>query len=351
MLREAEMFGLILRLDRCLLIAAVLLFMLPAAARAADGRILPDTLSPAAHAVLEQLYAAKQTKIVVPGPADVLAWKKFHEQMDRLRAGQGKKALEAAGVTVTNQTVGDVPVLDVRPKGWVDDGKLLIYIHGGAFTLLSANSTADNAALMANASGLRVISIDYTNPPALQWDGVQKQILSVIQALLAGGQKMDRIAIYGDSAGGNLVVRTVLNLRDRGLGMPKAVVLFSPWADLTNSGDTSITLKDVDPTLSYKNMLASSARAYAGELDLKDPRVSPLYADFSKGFPPTLIQEGTRTIFLSTSVRLYQAMKNAGVNSAIDIYEGMWHVFQVAPIPEAQQALSVAGKFVKSKLE
>lgn len=312
---------------------------------------IPDTVSPAAQAVLGQLIAAKQTSIVVPGPTNYAAWKAVHGKMDELRAAQGRNALEASGAQVSGKTIGSIPVLDIRPKDWADDGRLLIYIHGGAFTLLSAKSTADNAALMASASGLRVISIDYTNPPALQWVGVQEQIHSVFRQLLAEGYSMDRIAIYGDSAGGNLVVRTVLNLRDNGLGMPRAVVLFSPWADLTDSGDTASTLRDVDPTLSYENLLASSARAYAGDLDLKDPRVSPLYANFTNGFPPTLIQEGTRTIFLSTSVRLYRALRDAGVDASIDMYEGMWHVFQVAPIPEAERALSAAGAFLKSHLD
>lgn len=330
------------------------LFMLLSMAggtRTVEAQSLPETISPAARAVLEQLYAANQTSLVVPRPTDYAAWEAFHGQMDELRAAQGKKAMEASGVSISDKTIGGVPVLDVRPRDWEDDGKLLVYIHGGAFTMLSAKSTADNAALMAAASGMRVISIDYTNPPALQWFGVQEQIHSVFRQLLAEGHSMDRIAIYGDSAGGNLVVRTVLNLRDSGLGTPKAVVLFSPWADLSNSGDTALTLKDVDPTLSYDNLLASSARAYAGDLDLKDPRVSPLYADFTKGFPPTLIQEGTRTIFLSTSVRLYRVLKDAGVDASIDMYEGMWHVFQVAPIPEAERALSTAGEFLESNLK
>ena len=81
----------------------------------------------------------------------------------------------------------------------------------------------------------------------------------------------------------------MLNLRDNGLGMPAAVVFWGPWSDLTDEGDTAITLKDAEPILSYHNYLEQSARAYAAGLDLKDPRVSPQYADFTKGFPPTLI--------------------------------------------------------------
>ena len=130
-----------------------------------------------------------------------------------------------------------------------------------------------------------------------------------------------------------------------------AVLLFSPWADLSNSGDTAITLPEADPTLSYGGLLANSALAYAGGLALTDPRVSPLYADFASGFPPTLIQDGTRTILLSDSVRSYRALKSAGQDVAIDLYEGMWHVFQGAPAPEAADALSSAGAFLRQRLK
>ena len=146
-------------------------------------------------------------------------------------------------------------------------------------------------------------------------------------------------------------MRAVLKQRDEGAALPAAVLLFSPWADLSNSGDTALTLPEADPTLSYAGLLANSARAYAGNLDLKDPRVSPLYGDFSKGFPPTLIQDGTRTILLSDSVRSYRALKAAGQDAVIDLYEGMWHVFQGAPAPEAAEALASAGAFLRQRLK
>jgi acetyl esterase/lipase len=206
-------------------------------------------------------------------------------------------------------------------------------------------------ALVANAAGMRMISIDYTNPPAAPWDTVQAQVDAVLKGIVAQGTPIDRVALFGDSAGGNLVMRAVLKLRDEGAGLPAAVLLFSPWADLSNSGDTAITLPEADPTLSYDGLLANSARAYAGNLDLKDPRVSPLYANFAKGFPPTLIQDGTRTILLSDSVRTYRALKAAGQDAVIDLYEGMWHIFQGAPAPEAAEALASAGAFLRQRLQ
>ena len=111
-----------------------------------------------------------------------------------------------------------------------------------------------------------------------------------------------------------------------------------------------MTLSYTDPSLHYEPLLHSSADAYADGLDLKDPRVSALYGDFSKGFSPAMITEGTKCIFLSTSVRLYQALEAAGQDVKLDVYEGMWHVFQVAPIPETEVSLKKISKFFNKHL-
>ena len=339
------------------LFSGALLFASGCTAPSADVPAAPatptvrTTISPEAQSVLQKLLEKSGGPVSVPAPSDIEGWKILHDNAEAGRTQQSRSVIDQTGVTLSPLAMGGVPVLEVIPKNRKDDRNILVYLHGGAFTMFTAQSTAGNAALMAAETGLRTFSIDYTNPPAAQWETVQNQILAVMKTLVAEGHTMDRIAIYGDSAGGNLVVRTVLNLRDAGMGMPAAVVLFSPWADLTDSGDTATTLKTADPILSYDPLLAASARAYAGHVDLKDPRVSPLYADFTKGFPPTLIQEGTRTIFLSTSVRLYRVLVDSGADATIDMYEGMWHVFQTAPIPEAQTALRNAGRFVSARLK
>ena len=87
--------------------------------------------------------------------------------------------------------------------------------------------------------------------------------------------------MYGDSAGGGLVALTVLNLRDRGMGMPAAVVMMSPWVDISGVGDTMHTLEYTDPSLHYDPMIKTCAIAFADGLEFTDPRVSPLYADLS----------------------------------------------------------------------
>ena len=111
--------------------------------------------------------------------------------------------------------------------------------------------------------------------------------------------------------------------------MPAAVVLWSPWSDITETGDAYITLKDTDPTLFYPDSLSNAAAAYAAPADQTHPYVSPVYADYSLGFPPTLIQVGTKEIFLSNAVRHYQALDQAEQEVKLDLYEGMWHVFQM----------------------
>jgi acetyl esterase/lipase len=131
-------------------------------------------------------------------------------------------------------------------------------------------------------------------------------------------------------------------------------VLWSPWADITNSGDSAITLKNFEPAHIYDKHLKPSADAYADPKDQKHPYVSPIYGDYSKGFPPTLIQGGTREIFLSHFVRQYRAIDGAGGMAVLDLYEGMPHIFQVRPemadAPETAAALKKMATFLKRHL-
>lgn len=138
-------------------------------------------------------------------------------------------------------------------------------------------------------------------------------------------------------------------MRDQGQGMPAAVVLWSPWSDITETGDTYATLREVD-FLRYKEQLGPAA-AYASPADQKHPYVSPVYGDYAKGFPPTLIQGGTREIFLSNFIRQYQAIDAAGGEVKLDLYEGLPHVFQVllANTPESRLALRKMNDFLTSR--
>ena len=288
-----------------------------------------------------------------PAADDIAAWKKLHDDFENAINPAIDDMVKADGATVTTRTLGGIPVFDVKPKGWTKSSKLLVYTHGGAYTLFSAHSSLGSALVAARATGLRVISIDYTVAPNAKWDAITDQVISVFKALQKDeGFKLRNIAIYGDSAGGGLAAGVVLKMRDLGLGMPAAVILWSPWSDITDVGDTYHTLRLAEPSYLYDKHLKTSADAYADPKDQKNPYVSPVYGDYSKGFPPTIIQGGTKEIFLSNFIRQYQAIDSAGGIAKLDIYEGMTHCFMTggADTPEGKLALSKVKKFVDQYL-
>jgi acetyl esterase/lipase len=314
---------------------------------------IPLTISEAAQDMLWKMQKLQPWKRQFPAPNDFDAWRDILREGIEALAVEGNPnqiAVEDNKVTVMETRMGDVDVLDIRPLDWINNGKVLVFAHGGGFTINSARSTLTKTAPMCRVSGLRVISVDYTTAPFANWKKIQQQLVSVFKALLDEGYTMKDIGIYGASSGGGLAVSTVLNLLEADMGMPAATVLWSPWVDLGNEGDTMHTLKNFEPRMSYENTLKTSALAYADGLDLKDPRVSPIYADFSNGFPPTLIQDGTKTILLSGSVRLYQKLDAKGVSATFDIYEGMVHIFQQFLIPEAQIAIRKSAAFLNRYL-
>ncbi len=293
---------------------------------------IPTTISKKAQEMLKNITMNLPPSFVTPAPDDLEGWKKLNQQLSSMPIYGSQLTVDSYQPNVTVTKLGNVNVLDVKLKDWKDNGKVLVYLHGGGYTFFSANSTLGAAAPVANTTGLRVISVDYTLAPLSKWNQTTSEVVSVIQALKDQGYSLNDIAMYGDSAGGGLVAGSVLKMRDGGIGIPAAIVLWSPWTDVTRSGDSYYTLKNADPFISSNSsdsMLKNMADAYANPPDQKNPYVSPVYGNFSKGFPPTLIQGGTKEILLSDFIRLYQAIDQADIPVKLDIYEGMPHDFQI----------------------
>ena len=290
---------------------------------------VPDTISPHAQSLLKSFSrsALDANRIIFPSLTDFNGWRKIQEKSDKQNDEQNKQIIEYYQPTLIKTKLGGIPVVDIRPKGWKENNKILVYAHGGGYIVWHADTTYCSSVPMANDTGLRVIAVDYTLAPFAKFDQVTDEVIAVIQALVKNGYHLKDIGMFGDSAGGGLATAVTLKLRNKGIGLPGALVLWSPWADLSGSGDTFITLEDHDP-LVLRSFLSAAAEAYADPKQYKNPYVSPIYGDFRKGFPPTLIQVGTKEILLSDSVRLYQAISLAGQIAKLDVYEGMWHVFQ-----------------------
>ena len=301
---------------------------------------IPDTISPEAQALLSTFTLAARDSLVLPAPDDFESWRATYAAVEEIFAPANQAVVDRFQPTLIETELSGVPVLDIRPNDWEDNGQVLVYTHGGAYTLFSAESTLTRSVPVAEDTGLRVIAVDFTPAPFAQFDQITDQVIAVIEALGDEGYEADDLAILGDSAGGSLATGSVLKLQDQGLEAPGAVVLWSPWSDITQTGDSYFTLQDEDPILNYDLALAPSADAYAPTLEDKlNPYVSPVYADYEDGFPPTLIQGGTKEIFLSNFIRHAQALEQAGQVVELDLYDGLWHVFQADwQLPESEQA-------------
>jgi acetyl esterase/lipase len=318
-----------------------------------SGFYIPTTISKEAQIMLKNITSNMPPPFLTPGPNDLEGWKELNQQIESMVIVQSKPILNSLKPNVTfTQLGGDtvVDVLDIKPKNWKDNGKVIVYLHGGGYTILSANSTLSNAATIANTTGLRVISVDYSLAPVSKWNQTTDEVVSVIKSLVneQGYSLEDDIGMFGDSAGGGLVAGSVLKMRDEGIGIPAAISLWSPWTDVTGEGDSYVTLKNTDLFISEDLMLENMAGAYANIADQKNPYVSPVYGNFSKGFPPTLIQVGTKEILLSDSIRLYQALDKADIPVKLDVYEAMPHVFQsiLYGTPESKLAIEKTGEFL-----
>ncbi len=327
---------------------AVLIAMATVSVHGEDFSV-PKTISKEAQAAAAKFSKAARN-VQLPAADDIEGWKKVQAEMEQKRAAANAAVVQEYQPEIQSRKLGGVPVLDIKPKDWQESQRVLVYTHGGAYTLYSAKSRLMSAVPMAHDTGLRVISVDYTLAPHAKWQEVTSQVVAVIHALVKEGHTLKEIAIYGESAGGGLAAATVLKMRDQGLGMPSAVVLWSPWADITETGDTYATLQDADPLLYFLGNLKNCANAYASPEDQRNPYVSPVYGDYTKGFPPTLIQAGTKEIFLSNAVRQYQALDHAGIPVKLDLYEGMWHIFQVFhyDLPESKLARKKVRHFLEA---
>ena len=335
---------------------AVVASLAAAPALAQEGRVdryrVPDTVSPEAAAALRGLYGLLAQRPRSPPPVTVADFDRAAAEAEA-RIGPGVRAFAAKlGVVTVKDTLGGVPVLRIRPPGWRPTGRTLIYVHGGGYVLFSAETTLSVPAQIAVAGGDEVISIDYTLAPHADWRATTDQVTAVWRAELAAGVKPDRAALMGDSAGGGLAAGSVLKFRDLGLPLPGALYLLSPWSDITATGDSYTTLAAADPALTVEG-LAPGATAYAKPADQKNPYVSPVYGDYRKPFPATLIQVGTREIFLSNAVRHVQAIRSGGHEAVLDVYEGMPHVHPalIPGTPEATAAIRRGVEFLHAHLQ
>ncbi len=245
----------------------------------------------------------------------------------------------------TEVEVGGVPCLEVVSGSSRASGDTAVmYCFGGGYTAGSPEEDLVISAVIAAATGARIVAPRYPLAPEHRFPAAPDSALAVYRELLTThGPK--GLAVAGESAGGNLALVSLLRARDEGLAMPSALALLSPWGDATYSGDSQVA--DRDPTLVMAtDRLEPAAADYYGEASPTDPLVSPIFGDFA-GFPPTFITSGTRDLLLSDSVRLATAMRADDVEVDLRVWEGMWHVFEFyRELPEARASMQQVASFL-----
>ena len=226
---------------------------------------------------------------------------------------------------------------------------VLLYAHGGSFLGGSSHTHADVIARYALATGLRTFAINYRLAPEHPYPAAAEDVLAVFRAVVASGIAPKRLAIAGESAGGNLAVKLLLNLRDANEALPAAAVSISGWFDLTGAQPSMEKHEAFD--YGTRAMLLTQAKHAAGALALDDPSVSLIHADLRE-IGPLLVQAGTAEMLFDPCRILYERARDAGADVHFDPLPEMPHA---APLlasvcAEGQRAIERGARFIGERL-
>jgi len=329
----------------------------------------------------------------MPSPQSYIfrwAWSRVTARVDQYSSPQEMQAVMQRGVNrvilprgvkMHKVDAGGVPAEWITPADAVDG--VLLYIHGGAWTLGWNPLHRWLVGNLARATGLRALALDYRLAPQYPFPAALEDCLAAYRWLLAGGARPEKIVIGGDSAGGNLTLTTILALRDSGDPLPAAGVCLSPVTDLAGEAENnpqitpSPTTRDEYEITQIEQMSPMTERAgsdrppvsdedpglpvewaqqqlryYLGDTDPHLPLVSPFYADLH-GLPPLLIQVGGAEYLRKDAERFAPRARAAGVDVTLQVWPEMWHVWQilVGLMPESNQAVQAIRTFVRGVLD
>lgn len=253
-----------------------------------------------------------------------------------------------AHVRLEAHALGAVPGERLVPAGARDDAAIL-YVHGGAFI---AGAPVNHRALtwrLAHGTGTTVYAIDYRLAPEHPFPAGLDDVVQAYEVLVARGVR--RIAIGGDSAGGNLALAAALELARRGAPRPAALACLSPVTTLALDLPSAFENRDRDDMFSFGLMPGMLAR-YAKGHDPFDPRISPLHAKDVSVLPPTIFQVGEREMLRDHSVQMAERMRAAGVEVRLEVEPRVMHVWQLLAdlVPEAHAAIDRLSSFLRPRL-
>ncbi|MBS6366866.1 MAG: alpha/beta hydrolase [Clostridiales bacterium] len=270
------------------------------------------------------------------------------EDLERQRKGQellGRLITPMLGLSWEPfELACGIPAAWVRPKRGHTPHQVILYCHGGGYTSGNLGYSRILATKLANTVGCDVLAFEYRLAPEHPYPAPLEDALAVWDDLMYLGIGARDVILVGDSAGGNLALTLTMALRDTGRRLPGRLVLLSPWTDLTASGASYETCRELDPVLT-QDYIYAVRQAYAPDRNWRDPMLSPLFGDFRQ-FPPTLIQVGEYEILYSDSERLRDEMVRQGIPCCLQCWPELWHVFQMVPMKKATEAMEQIGAFL-----
>lgn len=269
------------------------------------------------------------------------------EDLERERRGQellGRLVAPMSGIRWTPFTISDMSAAWARPERGHDRKHAILYCHGGGYTSGNLGYSRVLASKLTNVTGYEVLSFAYRLAPEHPYPAAVEDALRAWDHLMYLGYGARDVIVAGDSAGGNLALVLCQRLKEARRRLPAALILMSPWTDMTASGRSYTERIHLDPMLTM-NYIKAVRAAYAQDRPPEDPCLSPLFGSF-EGFPPVLIQAGTHEILLSDSVRLRDRLVQAGIPCRLEVWNDMWHVFQMFPMKKASEAMESIGRFL-----
>ena len=267
----------------------------------------------------------------------------LRQEFDRHYAAEARAASKALGVKVQKTTLGPIPAVMVQPKGGARLG--LFHLFGGGHANGGPASDLGILGGLACRLGLSVVAPRLRLAPEAPFPADLEDAITAWESLA------EPLLLVGQGSGGGLALALLQHLKARGLPLPKAVALMSPWVDLTPDLTADLTTENDghDPALSRRN-LRDYARLYAGAHDLRDPRLSPLHGDLF-GLPPILLTTGSRDILRPQIQALARGLTQSGTKVTLHDRPGHWHVIEFYhALPEAAQNLDLIARFLRNPI-
>ncbi|MEM7563427.1 MAG: alpha/beta hydrolase, partial [Pseudomonadota bacterium] len=297
------------------------------------------TLSPEAQALFDTMTNAG---IEIPTPNNIL---QYRQDMINGSAADIEQEVARFEGDIEDLEIASVKCRQITPVNWdPDQGPCIQYAYGGGYVSGSVQEDQIITLPLAAMASTRIVMVDYRLSPEHPYPAPEQDMQTVYRELIDfyGTQ---RLIVSGESAGGHQALSVMQYACNQGLALPACAVLFSPWVDLTNQGDSHQFNDQRDPTLNNA-WVDSAAAMHAAGVDLADPGISPINADVA-GLPPCLITTGSCDLLLSQCLRLADKLQSANVSCDLRVWEGMWHVFEFYTIPEARQSLQQVADFIR----